>query len=82
MDISSNKQIKSPTRRPGYLRKGNLQKETESLQIIAQNNAITTNYVKIEITKTQQNSKSGDRDETINYIMNECCKLVQKEYKT
>ena len=23
----------------------------------------------------------GDRDETINHILSECCKLVQKEYK-
>ena len=34
---------------------------------------------------TQQNSKCrlcGDRDETINHIINECSKLAQKEYKT
>ena len=33
----------------------------------------------------QQNSKYwlyGDRDETINYIISECSKLAQKEYKT
>ena len=24
----------------------------------------------------------GDRDEMINHIINECCKLTQKEYKT
>ena len=32
----------------------------------------------------QQNRKcrrSGDRDETINHIIRECCKLAQKEYK-
>ena len=32
----------------------------------------------------QQNSKCrlcGDRDETINHIINECSKLAQKEYK-
>ena len=35
--------------------------------------------------KTQQNSKCrlcGDGDETINYIISECSKLAQKEYKT
>ena len=35
--------------------------------------------------KTQQNSKCrlcGDRDETIDYIISECSKLAQKEYKT
>ena len=34
---------------------------------------------------TQQNSKSRlcvDRDKTINYIINECSKLLPKEYKT
>ena len=51
----------------------------------AQNNAIRTNYVKLKIDKTQQNSKCrlwGDRVETINNIISECSKLTQKEYKT
>ena len=33
----------------------------------------------------QQNSKGGlcgNRDETINHIINECSKLAQKDYKT
>ena len=30
----------------------------------------------------QDSTKCGDRDETINHIISECCKLVQKEYKT
>ena len=36
------------------------------------------------IDKTQQNSKCrlcGDRDETINHIVNECGKLAQEEDK-
>ena len=41
-----------------------------------------TNYVKAKIDKTQQNSKCGDRDETINHIISERCKLAQKDYKT
>ena len=51
----------------------------------AQNNAIRTNHIKARIDKIQQNSKCrqcGDRDKTINYIISECSKLVQKEYKT
>ena len=51
----------------------------------AQNNAIRTNHIKARIDKTQQNSKYklyGDKDETINYIISECNKLAQKEYKT
>ena len=68
-----------------WLRKGNFKRETESLLIAAQNNAIRTNYIKARIDKMQQNSKcrlSGDRDETINHIISECSKLAQKEYKT
>ena len=68
-----------------WLRKGNLKKETESLLMAAQNNAIRTNHIKARIDETQQNSKCrlcGDRDETINHIISECGKLAQKEYKT
>ena len=49
-----------------WLRKGNFKRETESLLIAAQNNAIRTNHIKARIDKTQQNSKCrlcGDRDE-------------------
>ena len=68
-----------------WLRKENLKRETESLLLAAQNNAIRTNHFKARIDKTQQNSKCrqcGDRDETINHIISECTKLAQKEYKT
>ena len=66
-------------------RKGNFKKETETLFIAAQNNAIRTNKMKARIDKTQQNSKCrlcSDRDETIHHIISECSKLTQKEYKT
>ena len=68
-----------------WLRKGNLKRESESLLMAAQNNAIRTNYVKSKIDKTQQSSKRGlcvNRDETINHIISECSKLAQKEYKS
>ena len=61
----------------------NNKRETESLLITAQDNAIRTNHMKARIDKTQQNSKCrlcGDRDETINHIISECSKLAQKEY--
>ena len=60
-----------------WLRKGNFKRETKSLLIAAQDNAIRTNHIKARIDKTQQNSKCrlcGDRDETINYIISECSK--------
>ena len=67
-----------------WLRKGSFKRETESLLIAAQDNAIRTNHIKARIDKTQQNSKCrlcGDRDETINHIISECSKLAQREYK-
>ena len=67
-----------------WLRKVILKRETESLQIAAQDNAIRTNHIKARIDKTQQNSKCrvcGVRDETINHIISECSKLAQNEYK-
>ena len=68
-----------------WLKKGNFKRETESLLMAAQNNALRTNYIKARIDKTQQNSKCrlcGDRYETINHIISECSKLAQKENKT
>ena len=68
-----------------WLEKGNFKRETESLLIATQNNAVRTNHIKARVDKTQQNSKCrlwGDRDETINYIIGECSKLALKEYKT
>ena len=40
-----------------WLRKGKFKRETESLLIAAQNNAVRTNQIKARIEKTQQNSK-------------------------
>ena len=59
--------------------KENLKRESESLRIAAQNNAIKTNYIKTRIDKTLQNSKCrlcGDRDETINHIISECAEGI------
>ena len=67
-----------------WLKKWNLQIDTESLLIAAQNNAIRNNYVKAEMDKIPLNGKSrlcGDRDESINHI-SECNKSVQKEIET
>ena len=70
-----------------WQRKGNLKRETESLLIAAQDNAIRTNHIKARIDKTQQNRKCrlcGDRVETINHIISKFSKFskfAQKEYK-
>ena len=65
-----------------WLRKGNLKRETESLLITAQDNALRTNYIKARIDKTQQSSKCRLwSNETINHIISECSKLAQMDYK-
>ena len=61
----------SPEKTWTWLRKVNLRKETESLLITAQNNAIKTNHIKAIINKTQQSSRCrlcGDGDKTSHYI--------------
>ena len=63
-----------------YLKKGNFKRETESLLIAAQNNALRTNYVKAIIDKMQKNSKSrlcGNRDEMIDHRISKRSKLAQ-----
>ena len=42
-----------------WLRKGNFKRETKSLLIAAQNNAIKTNQIKARIDKTQQKANIG-----------------------
>ena len=64
-----------------WLRKGNFKRETESLLMAAQNSAIRTNHIKARIDKNSKCRLYGDRDEMISYIINECSKLGQKEYK-
>ena len=68
-----------------WLRKENLKRETESVLIAPQNNALRNNHIKARIDETQQNSKHGlcaDKNETINHIISECGKLAKNEYKT
>ena len=66
-------------------KRGNLEKETESFLIAAQNTTIMTNYVKAKLHTMQQNSRCilcDDRHETINPIISEFSELAQKEYQT
>ena len=59
-------------------KKGNLKRENKSLLIVAQNNALRTNYVQVKKDKTQKNSKCWLCNETINHIISTCSKLAQK----
>ena len=46
---------------------------------------MSNNYAKARINKTQQNHRCrlyGDKDETSNYIINECSKFMLKQYMT
>ena len=56
MDTSSNKLGRLLTRRYGH-DKNHLKKETESLLITTQNNAIRNNYIQMKIDNAQQNRK-------------------------
>ena len=64
-----------------WLRKEHLKKETESLLISAQNNALRTNCIKAKIDDTQRNCEYRFRDGMINHIVSECNKLAQKSTK-
>ena len=66
-----------------WLKRGDLNRETESLLIAAQNSAIRIYYVKAKLDKTQQNNICNlceDRDETIGHIISKGSKLVPKKY--
>ena len=74
----------SHTRKCGHW-KWNFKRETKSLQIAAQNNAIRTNHIKARIDLVQQIGRCwlcGYRDETINHIISNCSRLAFKEYNT
>ena len=68
----------------GWMRKAGLKRETESLILAAQEQAIRTNLIKTKIDRTRTDSKCrmcGQSDETVNHIISECSKMAQKEYK-
>ena len=84
MDISSEKEEKSHTRKREYGLERESLKEKLNLLIAAENNSIRANYLEAKIHKMQQNSRCrlcGDKDETIDHI-SECCKLARKGSKT
>ena len=67
-----------------WLKQGSLKRETESLILAAQEQAIRTNAIKAYVDKSQDQSKCrmcGERDETVNHLVSESSKLAQGEYK-
>ena len=86
MDISNDKLVKFLIEDVDSIMKEKLEKrETESLLIAAQNNAIRTNYIIMKTDNIHHNSKCrlcGDKDEMFNHIVSKCSKLEQKEFKT
>ena len=67
-----------------WQQEGSLKRETETLIMAAQEQAVRTNLVKAKIDKTQEDSTCrmcGKAEESINHLLSECSKMAQKEYK-
>ena len=67
-----------------WLSKGDLKRETESLLIAAQDQALATNSVKHSIYNTAESNKCrlcGTKVESVTHIISACSMLAQKNYK-
>ena len=67
-----------------WLRRGSLKRQTESLIIAAQDQALGTNYRKAKIEHSRESATCRmckTRDETVTHIISECSKLAQTDYK-
>ena len=67
-----------------WLSKGGIKRETETLILAAQEQAIRTNQIKTKIDKTQEDSlcrMCKQADETVDHLLNEYSKMAQKEFK-
>ena len=67
-----------------WMKRGSLKRETESLKIAAQDQALRTNYRKAKIEKSTTISKCRlckEKEETVSHIVSECSKIAQTEYK-
>ena len=68
----------------GWLRKGELKRETEGTILAAQEQSLPTNYLKARVYHTQESSicrMCKGKDETVNHIASECSALAQGHYK-
>ena len=66
-----------------WLTDGTLKRETKSLIMAAQEQALRTNLVKAKLDKSQEDSMGrmcGKADESISHLLSECSKLSQEEY--
>ena len=66
-----------------WIQKGTLKRQTESLIMAAQEQALRTNVVKAKIDRTQSDSKCRlckTVDETVMHIVSGCSKLAQRDY--
>ena len=62
---------------------GDLKVQTEATVCAAQGQALRTNYTKSKIDKTSANPQCrmcSERGETLQHVIRECEKLVQREY--
>ena len=67
-----------------WLSRGGIKRETETLILAAQEQAIRTNQIKAKIDKTQEDSLCRmykQADETVNHLLSECSKMAQREFK-
>ena len=67
-----------------WLSKGTLKKETEGMLMAAQDQALRTNAIKSRIDKQDISPvcrMRGKREEAIAYVVAECEKLAQNQYK-
>ena len=67
-----------------WLKRGTLKRQTESLIIAAQDQALRTNYRKAKIEHTTNIATCRlckEKDETVSHLTSECSKIAQTEYK-
>ena len=64
------------------MKNSGIKRETETLILVAQEQAIRTNLIKAKIDKTQEDSRyrmCGMVDETIYHLISELSRMAQKE---
>ena len=67
-----------------WLSRGGIKRETETLILAAQEQAIRTNQIKAKIDRTQEDClcrMCKQADETVNHLLSECSKMAQREFK-